>query len=233
MGTTSTSDPSSPSDGNELLTKVVRVGVTTANTVNCNPLLCSLNVASVSVFYWPQESANTACLSTISALPSALPPAGLVPQSPSIYAIFYSLSLSNGCGSLSTTYDSITMSFNSGDLSTVAPVGTTAEVFNFADLPCPPPGLYVKPGQLYQPQFAPPRVFYSSLAAANPEALQGCSDGVWAGGWTDPPIAFFTVDGGLTGPGAPGRLHPPRRVRDVPANAHLVARAPTQTARPS
>ena len=154
-------------------------------------------------------------------------------QSPSIYAVFYSLSLSNGCGSLSTTYDSITMSFNSGDLSTVAPVGTTAEVFNFADLPCPPPGLYVEPGQLYQPQFAPPRIFYSSLAAANPAALQGCSDGVWAGGWTDPPIAFVTADGGLTGPGAPGRPHPPRRVRDVPANAHLVARAPTQTARPS
>ena len=90
----------------------------------------------------------------------------------------------------------------------------------------------MEPGQLYQPQFAPPRIFYSSLAAANPEALQGCSDGVWAGGWTDPPIAFVTADGGLTGPGDPGRFHPPRRARGAAANAHLVARAPTQTARP-
>ncbi|KAL9130660.1 MAG: hypothetical protein Q9175_006966, partial [Cornicularia normoerica] len=110
------------------------------------------------------------------------------------------------------------MSFTPDALSTVAPVGATAEVFNFADLPCPPPGLYVEPGQFYQPQFAPPRPFFSSLQAANPVVLQGCADGVWAGGWTDPPIAFVTA-GALTGPGVPGRPRPPRRIRDVPAKA--------------
>ncbi|CAD6590780.1 MAG: hypothetical protein ASARMPREDX12_004728 [Alectoria sarmentosa] len=232
LGTPSPSATSDQSDVNEVITKVVRVGPTTANTVNCNPLLCSVNVASVSVFYWPQESANTACLSTISSLPSAPPPPGLVPQSPDIYAVFYSLSVSNGCGSLSTTFDSITMSFTPGALSTVAPFGDTAEVFNFADLPCPPPGLYVEPGKLYQPQFAPPRAFFSSLQAANPAALQGCSDGMWADGWTDPPIAFVTT-GPLEGPGPPGGPRPPRLIRELPANAHVVARSPTQTAEPS
>ena len=152
-------------------------------------------------------------------------------ESPSIYAVFYSLSVSNGCSSLSTTYDSITMSFTPGALSTVDPFGTTAEPYNFADLPCPPPGLYVEPGQPYQPQFAPPRAFFSSLQAANPAALQGCADGIWAEGWTDPPIAFVTA-GPLDGPGSPGRGRPPRLIRDIPANAHFIARTPTQTAEP-
>ena len=123
------------------------------------------------------------------------------------------------------------MSFTPGALSTVAPVGNTAEVFNFADLPCPPPGLYVEPGQLYQPQFAPPRVFFSSLQAANPAALQGCPDGVWADGWKDPPIAFVTA-GPLEGPGQPGGGHPPGLRRELAINAHRVARTPTKTAEP-
>lgn len=231
-GTPSSTATPDPSDDNEIITKVVRVGPTTVNTANCNPLLCTVNVASVSVLYWPQESARTACLSTISSLPSATPPSGLNPQPSSIYGIFYSLSVSNGCGTLSTTFDSITMSFTPGALSTVNPFGTNAEVFNFADLPCPPPGLYVEPGQLYQPQFAPPQAFFSSLQAANPAALQGCHDGMWADGWTDPPIAFVTA-GPLDGPGAPGGPRPPRRIRELPANAHLTARTPIQTAEPS
>ena len=45
LGTTSPSATSDQSDVNEVITKVVRVGPTTANTVNCNPLLCSVNVA--------------------------------------------------------------------------------------------------------------------------------------------------------------------------------------------
>ena len=121
------------------------------------------------------------------------------------------------------------MSFTPGALSTVDPFGDTASVFNFADLPCPPPGLYVEPGQLYQPQFAPPRAFFSSLQAANPVALQGCSDGMWAGGWTDPPIAFVT-EGAVMGPGSPGGGRPPRWKRDGPVNAHVVARAASKTA---
>ena len=152
-------------------------------------------------------------------------------QSPSIYAVFYSLSLSNGCGTLSTGWDSVTMSFTPGALSTVAPFAATAEVFNFADLPCPPPGLYVEPGQLYQPQFAPPRAFFSSLGVAHPAAVQGCADGIWADGWTDPPVALVTT-GPLDGPGQPGGA--PRRLRkDVPGNAHVVARSPIKTAEPA
>lgn len=41
-GTTSSSD-TSPLEG--VITKVVRVGPTTVNTANCNPMLCTVNVA--------------------------------------------------------------------------------------------------------------------------------------------------------------------------------------------
>ena len=123
------------------------------------------------------------------------------------------------------------MSFTPGALSTVAPFAATAEVFNFADLPCPPPGLYVEPGQLYQPQIAPPRAFFSSLGAAHPAVVQGCADGIRAGSWTDPPIALVTADR-LDGPGQPGGA--PRRLRrDVTGNAHVVARSPIKTAKPA
>ena len=264
----STTNAPDQSDGNALITDVVRVGVTTANPADCQPLLCSINVAvsdSLSssklkqtlnmdsvgfrILLAPGVRKHSVSLhnlrSTISGASTWTDPVSLhasyldnvskyhtdrAPrQSPSIYGIFYSISLSNGCGSLSTTWDSITMSFTPGALSTVAPVGTTAEVFNFADLPCPPPGIYVEPGQLYQPQFAPPRVFFSSLQAANPAALQGCPDGVWADGWSDPPIAFVT-SGPLEGPGQAGGGRPPRLRRELAANAHRFARTPTQTA---
>lgn len=126
----------------------------------------------------------------------------------------------------------MTMSFTPGALSTVDPFGTDAQPYNFADLPCPPEGFYVEPGQLYQPEFAPPRAFFGSLEAANPAALQGCTDGMWAEGWTDPPIAFVTA-GPLDGPGSPGGGGPPRLIRDIPANAHIIASTPTKTAGPS
>ena len=124
------------------------------------------------------------------------------------------------------------MSFAPGALSTVSPFRNTAEVFNFADLPCPPPGLYVEPGKFYQPEFAPPRAFFRSLRAANPAALEGCSDGIWADGWTDPPIAFVTT-GPLDGPGQPGGGDLPRRgIGDGPVNAHRMVRSPAKTAGP-
>ena len=124
------------------------------------------------------------------------------------------------------------MSFTPGALSTVAPLAATAEVFNFADLPCPPPGLYVEPGQLYQPQFAPPRPFFTNLASAYPGALDGCGDGVWADGWADPPIAFVTT-AGPDGPGQPaGPDGPPRLKRGRAGHAQVFGRSPVQTAGP-
>ena len=44
-GASPTTDASDQPDADGVATKVVRVGVTTANTVNCQPLLCSINVA--------------------------------------------------------------------------------------------------------------------------------------------------------------------------------------------
>ena len=40
------------SDDVEVITKVVRVGPTTVNTANCNPLLCSANVAVSETLYF-------------------------------------------------------------------------------------------------------------------------------------------------------------------------------------
>lgn len=45
MGLSSSSAVSDQSHGVDVITKVVRVGPTTVNTANCQPLLCSLNVA--------------------------------------------------------------------------------------------------------------------------------------------------------------------------------------------
>ena len=51
---TTPSSSASPdqSDDVEVITKVVRVGPTTVNTANCNPLLCSANVAVSEIPYF-------------------------------------------------------------------------------------------------------------------------------------------------------------------------------------
>ena len=67
-------------------------------------------------------------------------------QFPSTYAVFHLLTVSNDCGNLGTGWDSVTVSFTPGALSTFAPFTSTAKIFDFANLPCPPAGLYVEPG---------------------------------------------------------------------------------------
>ena len=47
----SSASPDQSDDDVEVITKVVRVGPTTVNTANCNPLLCSANVAVSETLY--------------------------------------------------------------------------------------------------------------------------------------------------------------------------------------
>lgn len=48
-------------------------------TYNADCHLCTISLSSVSLYYWPQESANTACLATVPSPPSATIPSGLNP----------------------------------------------------------------------------------------------------------------------------------------------------------
>ena len=122
-----------------------------------------------------------------------------VRQSPSVYAIFPSIIASDGCKQIGNTYGPITTSFAPGELSTIAIGGHSTGVFNFQDLPCPPPGIDVTPGEAYAPLISPPP-FIWKLDPAFSGCIPGYSQGV------DPPHAL-TQGGGLGGLGGP----PPRR----------------------
>lgn len=139
--------------------------------------------------------------------------------------------MSNGCGQFSTFYDEFTASFPPGALSTLASASATAEPFNFADLPCPPPSLWAVPGQLYQPRLAVPAEFISTLRAQDPTGWEACTQFYQVGSWDDPPGAMVTVHN-LEGPGKPGEGRPGHRGRELPANAHRTATAPARTPGP-
>ena len=128
---------------------------------------------------------------------------------------------SDGCNQIGGTYGPITTSFAPGELSTIADDSTN--VFNFADLPCPPPGIEVPSGSPYAPLISPPP-FITGLDPAFASCIPGRDQGV------DPPIAAVT-DTGPQGPGNPGRGGR-RRDLGARAHAHVAPWAPTKTAEP-
>ena len=128
---------------------------------------------------------------------------------------------SDGCNQVGGTYGPITKSFAPGELSTIA--DGTASVFNFADLPCPPPGVELS-GSVYAPSIAPPP-FIFDLDKAFATCIPGRNQGV------DPPIAAVTVSS-LNGPG-PAGLGGHRRDLGAHAHAHVAPWAPTKTAEPA
>ena len=128
---------------------------------------------------------------------------------------------SDGCTQIGGTYGPIVQSFASGELSTIA--GDSTNVFNFADLPCPPPGIEVLPGSPYAPLISPPP-FIRGLDPAFASCIPGRGQGV------DPPYAAPT-DSGPQGPGCAGRGC--RRDFGARAHAHVAPWAPTKTAEPA
>lgn len=124
--------------------------------------------------------------------------------SPSIYAIFPSIKASDGCNQIGKGYGPITTSFAPGELSTIDIGGHSTNVFNFADLPCPPPGIDVISGQPYAPLISPPP-FIWSLDPAFSGCIPAYSQGV------DPATAVFTTQG----PQGPGPVGGPPRRRDL------------------
>ncbi|KAL9136488.1 MAG: hypothetical protein Q9175_002298 [Cornicularia normoerica] len=157
----------------------------------------------------------------------------LTKQSHSVYVIFTSFYLYDGCGTklLEANFD-VTTSYAPNEVSTVATApggGLTTEVFNFRNLPCPPPGVQVEAGQPYRPLLAPPP-FVTGIPGWNPR-FDNCDPGHGI----DPPTAMTSVLGGIPGPVGPGFARMPLSPRDARpyAHPHMVPRAPTKTAGPA
>ena len=112
---------------------------------------------------------------------------------------------SDGCKQIGKGYSSITTSFAPGELSTIDIRGHSTNVFEFTDLPCPPPGIDVPSGETYAPLISPPP-FIWDLDPAFSSCIPGYSQGV------DPPIAVHTTNG----PAGPGGLPPRRDLRASP-----------------
>lgn len=189
---------------------------------------CSLFFESVDVFYWPAASSNTDCLSQITGFSNpALPADASKFEYPSAYVVFPSISAGNSCTQVGSKLTSVTMSFAPGELSTIAGPSGATKVFNFADLPCPPPDVasagscfYNPPGRQYSPQIAPPPAIWD----LDP-AFRNCKPALFQG--FDPSRAFPLIsrprDVIQPGHGLP------RRARRAPALAHQLPRALTTT----
>ena len=130
-------------------------------------------------------------------------------QSPSVYAIFESISAFDGCSHIGNTFSALTTSFAPSDLSTVDSGGNT-KVFNFGDLPCGPPGVE---NPSYSPTIAPPSFIFNDLDNG---AFATCIPG--AGQGVDPPTPLQSANG-VSGP---GHGHPKRPKRRAPANAPAI-----------
>lgn len=132
-------------------------------------------------------------------------------QSPSVYAIFESISAFDGCTQIGNTFSALTTSFAPSDLRTVDSEGIT-KVFDFGDLPCGPPGME---DPSYSPTIAPPSFIFNDLDnGAFATCIPGRGQGI------DPPGALQPGNG-ASGPGVPGH-HPHRAKRRAPANASAV-----------
>lgn len=121
------------------------------------------------------------------------------------------------------------MSFAPGELSTIAGPGGATKVFNFADLPCPPPDVAsadsyfynpgANPGRQYSPQIAPPPAIWD----LDP-AFRNCVPALFQG--FDPSRAFPLISKPKNikpGPGLPGRA------KRAPAIAHQLPLTLTTT----
>ncbi|MDI1488659.1 MAG: hypothetical protein OHK93_007934 [Ramalina farinacea] len=117
---------------------------------------------SVEVFYWLQAHPNTACLSSVTGQPNAGPqPTGMI--SPSIYVVYPPVTVYDLCGNTADPglRPPTTESYPPDALQTLQanpPGAPLTQVFNYADLPCPPPGIadQLDPGAAYNPVLVPP-----------------------------------------------------------------------------
>lgn len=195
----------------------------------------------VNVYYWPESPGNTTrlCMNPqTTSLPdisemydpntSHAGPANLTlySQSPSIYVVFPSIYVADGCSTIGKTFTGLTASFAPGQLSTIGHSSSTYS-FNFGDLPCPPANAGWDPSEgPYSPIVAPPEFLFNLDPAFNtciPAASQG-----------NDPFKMLRHAPTGSGPGnpfcIPGHCEPPNK-RAV-EHARSVPWAPRKTTAP-
>ena len=144
---------------------------------------------------------------------------------PSVYALFFSVTVNNACG-FTVSYPKSTASFNPDALKTLDGSGKVKS-FDLADLPCPPASVTLEPGQPYKPWFA----WNKELFFKQNSEPRRCKVIAGLNAWLDPPSALTTVTGGL--PPLDVGLPPRGRLRRDPANAHVAPMAPAITTPPT
>ncbi|KAF6222495.1 hypothetical protein HO173_013403 [Letharia columbiana] len=144
--------------------------------------------------------------------------------SPSAYALFFSITINNGCGSILAIHATSTASFAPNQLSTLDKSGTP-QSFNLGDLPCPPSSVILEPGKSFQPLFSWQNQWPDF---ADPSIVRDCKVMAGLDGWLDPPHALTLAIGGLGSPGKPGSPHH-GRLRRVPAHAQATSWVPART----
>ena len=149
------------------------------------------------MYYWAQDSQNSACLTADQQINSEINFAGpnisnmyvlrisqaehanlltLGSQSPSVYVVFPSITAFDGCRQVGKTFAGLTTSFAPEAMSTVRS-DWSKYPFNFADLPCPPADIpWNRSEGPYQPLLAPPDFLFTidpAFATCTPAASQG------------------------------------------------------------
>ncbi|KAL8834985.1 MAG: hypothetical protein Q9170_003506 [Blastenia crenularia] len=124
---------------------------------------CFILYPYVEVYYPPATTSNTDCLNDVVGMPKATQPPGLEPQPGSAYVVVPELSAGNA-HTLITKYTSLTFTFGPGELSTIQGPANLTKVFNFADLPCPPPDVASDVKWFYNPEVNPTRTYMPVVA---------------------------------------------------------------------
>ena len=125
---------------------------------------CTIFAGEVNVYYFLTATpTNTNCYTGTGAPP--LPTEISNPVYPSVYVVVNSLSAGNANTQIGPKYASAIFSMLPGELSTIAGTAgpSAAAVFNFADIPCPPPDVAAADIYFYNPAFNPDRPYMPRL----------------------------------------------------------------------
>ena len=196
---------------------------------------CTIFAGDVHVYYHETAApTNTDCFTGTGAPPP--PPEITNPVYPSVYVVVSSLSAGNAHTRLGPTFASAIFSMMPGDLSTIAGTAgpSAAALFNFADLPCPPPDVAAADSWFYNPQVNPSRPYMPRLLP--PSQILTLDPG-WSSctfpanfQFFDPPSAFPPSNGG-EGPGDKKREVPAPVVTPPPAAVQWERGHPRQVVR--
>ncbi|KAL8947074.1 MAG: hypothetical protein Q9222_006607 [Ikaeria aurantiellina] len=198
---------------------------------------CYIIYEYVDVYYPPQATSNTDCLTDLAPTPLPTFPPGLETEPGSAYVVIPALSAGNACTQIAK-YTSQTFTFGPGELSTIEGPANITKEFNFADLPCPPPDIASAAIWFYNPEYNPQQT-YAPVVAPFPQiydldpALSSCTVALNQGfdpGRAIPEVSAPTLPkDGLDHLGPTRRDRSPLIPRDRPMNVHFVPILPQET----